>query len=283
VNTCEKCNVYIAECAKLINKYSCVIPRIESELLLSYLLNIDRGKLYTDHYPVTKDIEKTFNSFVKRRMEGEPLQYITGTAEFMDMEFMVTKDVLIPRPETEMLVNEVKNDTLNKLKILDLCTGSGNIAVSLAKLIPDSEIIAADISGAALNIAKQNAVRHGVDKKVTFYKGNLFQALPFDKKYKFDIIVCNPPYVKASELALLQKEVTFEPVTALNGGDDGLDFYRRISKYAKDYLKQDGALFLEMGLGQSGHIKELFDSEGYRVNKIIKDFAGIDRCISIKV
>lgn len=240
----------------------------------------------------------------------QPIQYITGNADFMGLDFVVNKDVFIPRPETEGLVDEVLHYTLHithytlqGIRILDLCTGSGNIAVSLALELPGAEIIATDISGAALKIARENSILHGVEKTLTFYKGDLFKALPrskhhdsrtegkslerglpIEKNLKFDIIVCNPPYVRRHDIDFLQKEVRQEPCIALDGGSDGLDFYRRITYEAADYLKPGGSLFLEIGFGQSQDIVDIFSaSQSLRIHEIKKDFAGIDRVLWISL
>ncbi len=214
----------------------------------------------------------------------EPQQYIAGREQFMGLDFIVNKDVLIPRPETEILVNEVFRHTGHGIKILDLCTGSGNIAISLAKMIQGAQIIATDISVSALETARKNASIHGVDKQIEFYQGDLFQALPVDKRYKFDIIVCNPPYVKSADIDFLQEEVRCEPHHALDGGIDGLDFYRRLADMAQDFLAPGGFLFLEMGFDQAQDVGDIFNSKrAFKIKKIKEDFAGIDRVVWISL
>lgn len=214
----------------------------------------------------------------------EPLQYIAGREQFMGLDFIVNKDVLIPRPETEILVNEVFRHAGHGIKILDLCTGSGNIAISLAKMIEGAQIIATDISVSALDTARKNASIHGVDKQIEFYQGDLFQALPVDKRYKFDIIVCNPPYVKRADIDFLQEEVRCEPHHALDGGIDGLDFYRRLAEAAQDFLAPGGSLFLEMGFDQAQDVANIFNSKrAFKIKKIKEDLAGIDRVVWISL
>jgi len=204
----------------------------------------------------------------------------------MGMDFIVNKDTFIPRPETEVLVKEVlryAEYNIRSMKILDLCTGSGNIATSLAKSLPCAKTFAADISQSALETASHNASIHGVDKRINFCKGDLFKALPIDKDLKFDIIVCNPPYVRNDELGVLQKEVTFEPRVALDGGHDGLDFYRRIASDALHYLRKNGALLIEIGADQSEVIKAIFNSTGlFETYKVTKDFSNIDRVVELR-
>jgi release factor glutamine methyltransferase len=268
-----------------MNKYSKVISKIETEILLEYLFNCAKLDLYVRDFTVNATIEELCDSMVSRRLNGEPVQYITGRAEFMGLDFIVTKDVFIPRPETELLINEIcRGGFRDPLYILDLCTGSGNIAISLAKLIPQAEIVAADISEAALKIAEKNAIRHNVSDRIKFYKGNLFGALIFDKNPEFDIIICNPPYIKEDAFPYLQKEVKVEPEIALNGGKDGLDFYRIIAKESYRYLKKGGSILLEIGFGQAQAVKDIFSSNNiYEIYKIVKDFNEIDRVIFLKL
>lgn len=278
----------------LMDKYSGVVSRMETEMLLEYLFNCARLDLYVKNFAINETIEELFDSLISRRLNKEPVQYITGRAEFMGLDFIVTRDVLIPRPETEILVNEVLLSSDSELKILDLCTGSGNIAISLAKLMPRAEITATDICEAALNIAGKNAVRHNVSDKISFYKGNLFNACLNSvtgikqeclvKNKKFDIIICNPPYIKEAELPYLQEEVRFEPEIALNGGKDGLDFYRVIAKESFKYLKKGGSILLEIGFGQKQVVEDIFSSYNiFETRKVIKDFSGIERAMWINL
>ena len=268
----------------LINKYSRVISRVEAEILLEFLFNCEKLDLYVRNFSVDKTIEELYDLLVSRRLGGESVQYITGRAEFMGLDFIVTKDVLIPRPETEILVNEIVGERFIAPKILDLCTGSGNIAVSLAKLIPQVEIIATDISENALKIAERNAALHQASASIKFYKGNLFNALMFAKNPKFDIIVCNPPYIKEADFPCLQKEVRLEPRIALNGGKDGLDFYRDIAKESRRYLKKGGSILLEIGFGQRDAVEGIFLSHNiFDIYRVIRDFSGIERAIWINL
>jgi len=278
------------EIAYLVNKFSTIIPRYEIETLLAYLFNCDRNLLYVKDIIIDEVAENLFESMVQRRLSGEPLQYITGRAGFMGLGFLVNKAVFIPRPETEILVEKVLyaiRYTLyanHCLRILDLCTGCGNIAVSLTKAAPRLEIVATDISGRALEVAERNAVHHGVGQRITFYKGDLFRALPVDKNFKFDIIICNPPYVKTGELSGLQKEVRREPGIALDGGADGLDFYRGLVETSPGYLKKNGRVFLEVGFGQAREVIDIFSAKKmFNIDKIEKDLSGIERVIWISL
>ncbi|MFA5389572.1 MAG: peptide chain release factor N(5)-glutamine methyltransferase [Candidatus Omnitrophota bacterium] len=271
----------------LINKYSKAVSRVEAEMLLEYLFGCAKADLYIRDLKVDRTIEGLYDSLISRRLGGEPVQYITGHAEFRGMDFIVTKDTLIPRPETEILVDEIyncKGRFQAAPRILDLCTGSGNIAVSLARLVPDAEIAATDISGAALKVAERNAERHNVKDRISFYKGDIFNALMFAKNPKFDIIVCNPPYIREAEIPSLQKEVQREPCAALNGGKDGLDFYRIIAKESRKYLKGSGAILVEIGFGQARAVEDIFSQYNiFGIYKIIKDFSGIERVMWINL
>ena len=213
-----------------------------------------------------------------------PEQYKTGIAYFMDFEFKVSPDTLIPRPETELLVEKVI-ETANKLydlrlttynlQILDIGTGCGNIAISLTKYIPQSRITALDISDEALIKAKQNAFDLGVSDKIDFIKSNLFDSLEYSVKY--DIIVSNPPYVSKIDMGTLPEEVNEEPPAALYGGVDGLDFYKKIIRGAPKFLKKNGFLIMEMGYDQSLSVQDILKDSGYRDIEIFKDYSGIDR------
>lgn len=211
-----------------------------------------------------------------------PVQYIMGHAEFCGLDFEVNEDVLIPRPETELLVETAAELAFSfqlsafSLKILDLCTGSGNIAISLTKRVPDCKIIASDISHGALHIAAANARRHGVYDRIKFVKSDLFEALD----NRFDIIVSNPPYIARYEFETLQKEVQREPRLALDGGEDGMDFYRKICREAPRHLNNSGYLVFEIGFGQLSAIKEIMSCSGLKFTGSKKDFNGIDRVVA---
>ncbi|MCX5669354.1 MAG: peptide chain release factor N(5)-glutamine methyltransferase [Candidatus Omnitrophica bacterium] len=253
----------------------------EAELVLTHVLNCDRLSLYLNK-DVCLDRNKSVqvSAILKRRIIGEPLQYILGSTEFMGYEFKVDKRALIPRPETEILISSAleklkSTGKTNQLKILDLGTGSGCIAVCLAKLLPQALIWATDVSWAALQLAKENADLHKV--KVKFLWGDIFGALEKDQK-EFDLIISNPPYIAKQEFCGLAKEIFFEPVLALEAGIDGTDFYRRIISQAAGYLKEDGFLILEMGLGQRSAIEDILrKSKNFKVIEIIKDYNNIER------
>ena len=235
--------------------------------------------------------EQQINEFeigLEKLKNNVPIQYITNHQEFMKLDFYVDENVLIPQPDTEILVEEVikyVNENTNKfatsstIKILDLCTGSGAIAISLAKYIENVEITATDISNKAIQIAKLNAEKNLVHKKINFIESDMFQNI---KENQFDIIVSNPPYIETAVINTLDKEVQKEPHLALDGGDDGLKFYRLIIKHAKNHLSSNGKVFFEIGYNQKEAIFKLIQNSEYFENPIcIKDLSGNDRVIEI--
>jgi len=233
-----------------------------------------------------KDNEaEQFNACIERRGRREPLQYITGEVEFRGLLFKVSKDVLIPRPETELLVDEaVKSVSKKGATVMDLCTGSGSIAVCIARELNDSRIYAVDISDGALAVARENAARHETGENITFLSGDLFGAIEtLNLKGKLDVIVSNPPYVSAEEMEGLQPEIKdYEPASALYGGTDGLDFYRRIVHESPYYLSSGGYLLMEVGYRQAWSIKRLLEEVNtFKQIEVIKDLNGTDRIIKV--
>jgi release factor glutamine methyltransferase len=260
----------------------------ETELVFTEILNCSRMSLYLDkNLKWDKDKSIAVSSIIKRRIQGEPLQYIFGKTEFMGLEFRVSPDVFIPRPETEILAEEVMELTrglaacqTRRIQILDMGTGSGCIAVSLAKLLPLIKMHAVDISARALEIAQYNARMHNV--KVNFIHSDLFNSCGL-KPDGYDIIVTNPPYIPKAQINKLEAEVKYEPAIALEGGDDGLDFYRRIIAQAPSYLRVGGILAMEMGFNQAGAIRNIFrDSGDFKIIKVVKDYSRIERVITAK-
>ena len=236
-------------------------PNLKSRLLMQYILNKPRQYLLIhDNEELTNKQEKTYLENIEKMIKGVPLQHITHSQEFMKMNFYVNENVLIPRPDTEILVEEVINiaKKINAKKILDLCTGSGAIAISLAKYIENSQITAVDISEEALRIAKLNAVNNNVEDKITFVKSDLFENIV---KEKYDIIVSNPPYIKKDFMKKLDKEVQQEPYIALDGGYDGLDFYRKIISEGYQYLKFKGYLCMEIGYDQKQEVFDMIEKQ----------------------
>jgi release factor glutamine methyltransferase len=254
----------------------------EAELVLSQVLNCDRLSLYLNKDAVLdKDKAATISNILKRRISGEPLQYILGGCEFMGCEFKIDKRALIPRPETEILVEsaaaELKAGVKASPLILDLGTGSGCIAVSIAKLLPGARVWAADISKEALQLASENARLNKV--KVKFLRTDLFSKL---KNKKFDLIISNPPYISAEELSGLAKEISFEPKQALAAGIDGLGFYRLIISQSAVHLRDNGLLAFEVGAKQAKAVRAMLQEKNFSDIKIIRDYNNIQRVIIAK-
>ena len=259
-------------------------PKLKARLLMQYVLNKSRQYvIVNDMEQLDKAKEKQYLEEIKILKKGVPIEHITHQKEFMKLSFFVDKNVLIPRQDTEILVEEVINIAKknNSKKILDLCTGSGAIAVSLAKYLPQAEITAIDISNEALKIAKKNAISNNDENQITFISSDMFTNL---NEEKFDIIVSNPPYIKKEDIKLLSEEVKNEPIIALDGGYDGLDFYRKISSQAIDYLKFGSYLCFEIGYDQKEDVTEIIkDTKRYNDIYSKKDLYGNDRIIISKV
>lgn len=227
-----------------------------------------------------------FEAGLEKIKKGYPIQYITNHQEFMKLDFYVDENVLIPQPDTEILVEEVikyctelsqKNQLSSPLKILDLCTGSGAIAISLAKYVENCEITATDISSKAIQIAKLNAEKNLVHKKINFIESDMFENI---HTTDFDIIVSNPPYIETNVISTLSAEVQKEPHIALDGGHDGLDFYKKIINNVEKHTKKSGAVFLEIGYNQKDNIFDLIKQYNTNINPIcIKDFGNNDRVV----
>ena len=257
-------------------------PKLKARLLLQYVLDKPRQYIIVyDNKEIDKQQQWQYFVNIEKLTKGIPLQHITHRQEFMKMDFFVDENVLIPRPDTEILVEEVIKiaQKYNSPRILDLCTGSGAIAISLKKFVPNADITAVDISEKALEIAKRNADK--LEAKINFVKSDLFDKL--DNK-KFDIIVSNPPYIRTDEIKKLSEEVQKEPKIALDGGEDGLDFYRIITEQAINYLKTGSFLCFEIGYNQKNDvIKIIEDEQNYKNIYCKKDLYGNDRIIITQV
>ncbi|MFO7819189.1 MAG: peptide chain release factor N(5)-glutamine methyltransferase [Halanaerobacter sp.] len=263
-------------------KYGISKPRLDAEVLLADLLEMERINLYVNFdRPLTSEEVDTYRKLILKRRQGTPVAYLVGKKEFMGLDFKVTSNVLIPRPETEHLV-EVMLDQIDswereEVKVADIGTGSGAIIVSLAYLADKLvEGIGVDISESSLEIAEENALNLGVDEDLEFRVGNLLDPL----EQKFDLIVSNPPYIPSEEMSDLQREVQQEPKLALDGGADGLDYYRKIISSAPDYLLADGLLIFEVGIEQSQAVAQLLKEADYSKVQIKKDYSEIERVVS---
>lgn len=252
---------------------------IISRLLVQHILEIDRNKLTIEREKEVEECKKEeYKNYIKEIIEGKPIQYITNNQEFMKLNFYVDKNVLIPQPDTEILVEKVLNmvDKNEKIKILDMCTGSGAIGVSLAYYLNKSQITLADISNEAIKVAKVNAKKNKVQERTKFIKTDMFENI----KEKFDIIVSNPPYIKTNIIHTLEKQVQNEPNIALDGGEDGLEFYKILIEEAPKYLEKSGKLFLEIGYDQKQEVENLARQNGnYEKIETIKDLSQNDRVI----
>lgn len=262
-------------------------PRLTSELLLSHQLNLDRVGLYLNFdRPVIETELSGYRSLIKRRLLREPVQYIRGLQEFWSLDLMVDRRVLIPRPETELLV-ELAIEKLRTFAsegrpnlVLDMATGCGAVAISLAKELQDTQIWATDISGSALELAHDNAKRHGVLERIQFSEGDLWDPLR-DQGITFDIILSNPPYICSEEFDGLPPEVrNYEPRLALDGGEGGMYYIERIIRGALDYMNPGGWIMLEMAPDQTAKALGIIDQiEEYAESSRIKDYGGHYRAV----
>ncbi len=259
-------------------------PRLNAELLLSHVLDLKRIDLYTNYSTsVNKDNLDRLHELVKRAAQHEPVAYLIGKTEFYSLELEVAPDCLIPRPETELLVEKAIDflrSRNNTQLVCDLCTGSGCIAVAIAKNFSDADIVATDISAGALDIAAKNIKRHNLENQVRLLQGDLFEAIDVKPEIKqFDLIVSNPPYVSIAEFDTLEENVKrYEPKSALAGGKDGLDISRRIIQKANEFLKPDGILILEIGYNQGKAARQLLESVHTFAEIVIeKDFQQHER------
>ncbi len=244
----------------------------EAEWIVSLTLGVKRSQVRTNDLVLVSKIEK-INEIVKNRITGRPLWYVLGSTDFYGHEIKVNESVLIPRPETEILCEKAIELVNENSRVLDLCTGSGAIALTI-KLAKNCSVVASDVSEKALEVASENFKAHNAE--ISTVLSDMFLKL----EGKFDLIVSNPPYIKSGDIENLQKEVKeFEPITALDGGVDGLEFYRIIAEKAKDFLNENGVILLEVGIGQAEQVKELFI--GAKSIEIIKDYEDIDRIVKV--
>lgn len=307
----------LKELTKSLKTCGLEIHEKEAEILIRHGLKIDTVELYKDEHELSEWQIKTVENILNRRHMREPLQYILGYEEFLGLKILVGPGVLIPRPETELMaehaIKTVKREALSVKRnskntksqtlqsqlnssrithytsrsILDLCTGSGCIALAIAKEFPDSEVYGTDILETAIEYANKNAELNCIDN-ITFLKGNLFEPIKklFTSHFSpltFDLIISNPPYIKTNDIRTLQPEIKdWEPLIAIDGGTDGLNFYKELIPNARDFLKDDGLLILELGYGQSSEVTEMLTSSGYTQIETIKDYSGIERIIKAR-
>ena len=300
-----KTRILIKEGEYRLARAGCMDAKIDAQELYCFLTGIDKLQIFMKgEEEVDDDVERKYLALIARRAERIPLQYITGVQEFMGHRFKVDQSVLIPRQDTETLVVEaartIQHTSREKLslmerlrggkewEVLDLCCGSGAIGISLAKICDNIHVTGADISGAAIAIAKTNAASLRV--KADFLEGNLFDALKSGaskdhKDRKFDMIVSNPPYIRTNMIAMLQEEIkNFEPREALDGGRDGLEYYRRILKQAPEHMKKRAWLFFEIGHDQGEDLRKMIRDDGrYFPAEVIRDLPGRDRVVKTQL
>jgi len=286
IHTVEECNLsqtirqILQEARRKLQKVEGAAPALDSEVLLSHVTGLDRAGLYREwECTLPAHEEKYFWEMVMRRLLGEPVAYLTGCKEFMGLDFKVNPSVLIPRPETELLVETALALLPPAPLVIDVGTGSGAIAVSLASFLPESIVYATDCSGEALEVARNNAARHGVGSRVRFFRGELLEPLAgVVPANGVDLIAANLPYISSDELAGLPRSVRqFEPVLALDGGKGGLELYRRLIPTAAILLKKGGLLLLEIGFDQARDMLGLLETSWEA--DIVKDLAGLDRLV----
>ena len=263
-------------------------PRLDAELLLSSVLVGGRLKLYTDYSkPVDPKERARFRELVERRAKREPVAYLVGVREFYSLRFTVSPAVLIPRPETEHLIDEsveiLNADPETPKRVLDLGTGSGCIAITIASQCPDASVVAVDIDERAIDIARRNAADNGVQDRVEFRQGDLFAALSPDDA-PFDVVVSNPPYVSAREFSTLMDDVrSFEPRLALvderSTTHDGYGFYDAIADGVGSYLTPQGVVLVEVGDGQADEVVRRFGARGFSKTRLVRDYGGINRFV----
>ncbi len=267
----------------------------EAEILVRSALDINNLELYRDDPELGNEQAAAVEEMAGRRSKREPLQYILGYNDFLGLKLLVGRGVLVPRPETELMAEHAislirrefaekggldDTDHRGRMTVLDLCTGSGCLALSLAEEFPGALVYGVDISGTAISYAKKNAGINGTEN-VSFIKGHLFG--PVEQDRVFDFIISNPPYISTGEIQNLQPEIKdWEPLNALDGGPDGLDFYREIIPASRKFLRENGMLMLELGAGCAGDVAGMLEDAGYTEVEALKDYAGIKRIIQAK-
>jgi len=267
----------IQKSSDFLGKKNVESPRLQAELLLAHLLKMPRMKLYLNFdRGLTASAIDALRELIKRRGQREPLQHIVGSTSFCGFEISVNRHVLVPRPETEILAELgwqfLATRQSSIATALDFCTGSGCIAIAIAAKYPAATIVATDISAEALGLAKQNAAVNQVAERIEFLTGDGLAAIPTASQ--FDLIVSNPPYISSAEIETLDPEVRdFDPRLALDGGADGLNFYRMLAAEAKPFLKPDGKIMVEFGDGQTEEIKRIFESEKWVVEAVQEDYS----------
>lgn len=271
----------LAKAISVLKEKKVETPAKEAGVLLAYILKKDASWLYAHpEFQLSAAEIKKYDSIVSKRSKSMPLQYIVNNQEFMSLDFYVNPYCLIPRPETEILVEAalawINESSCENIRVLDIGTGSGAICVSIAHYAAETIIDALDVSGQALQIAETNAKRHNVEGRIRFINADFLQ---WKNEEPYSVILSNPPYIPHNEISMLMSEVKdYEPLTALDGGSDGLLFYRYLASEVKRMMTPEGTIFVEVGIGQAECVVEMFTYQGLKTS-VYKDFAGIDRVV----
>ena len=255
---------------------------LDSRLLLCHVLKVDNlFLLMHNDFALSAENKDKYLEMLERRLNGVPLAYLTNEKEFMSLMFYVDENVLIPRPDTEILTEfAIKTIRENGFKIgLEIGAGSGAVSVSVCKYCEQMEMTAVDISEEALSVAERNAASNGVENRLVFFRSDLFGQIP---PFKYDIIVSNPPYIKTTDMESLSDDVKTEPELALHGGLDGLDFYKRITAESVSFLADNGVIAYEIGFDQAAAVKDLLASFHFTQIEVLKDLSGLDRVVAGK-
>lgn len=265
-------------CLDMLSKADIAEAESDARLLMEYIADTRRERLIIDGNDLLDEaVVSKLKEAVEKRTKHIPLQYITGMQNFMGLEFEVDENVLIPRMDTEILVEEVLRLGYSGINVLDMCTGSGCILLSILKYTHDSHGVGVDISEGALNVARKNSERLGIPAR--FVHSDLFDELADDERY--DIIVSNPPYIRSDVIPTLMEEVKdHEPMLALDGSADGLEFYRKITDASRLFLARGGMLFFEIGYDQGEEVSQIMSDAGFKDIRVIKDLAGLDRVVT---
>lgn len=274
----------LLEGAKALGQMGLKDPALEARMLLSGLLGCSPTELFLRRDEILfPEVESAFKGMISRRARFEPVAYILGEQDFLGHAFFVDSRVLVPRPETETLVQVasglLKDRNQGGFRILDVGTGSGCIAITLALTFPEAGVVGADISAEALGVALKNVERHKVHKRVPLYRSDLFNDLPKEFEGHFDMIISNPPYIKASELSQLDPDLKYEPLQALDGGPDGMSIFRKLIARAPRYLRPEGLLILEIGCSLAEPVTHELKANGFTSVRVLKDDAGLDRIV----
>jgi release factor glutamine methyltransferase len=261
--------------------------QLDAQLLLAQAAHVDRAALLAGSIKPTPEIVARFDALIARRAAHEPIAYILGRREFYSIEFEVTPDVLIPRPQTETVVDAARDFIASRpqARVLDIGTGPGAIAIAVAANAPGVNVVATDISAAALVVARRNAGRNRVSNRIRFARADIFEPLDGEPALgRFDLIISNPPYIVDDQVAALGVDVReFEPQMALRGGRDGLDFFKQIAAGARSHLEPGGLLMLEVGAGQDSAVVEILTKAGMHPSAVINDLDGIARVVTARL